>query len=552
MNPKKFVNINWYMERKPYSTHTSYDLYYLGICRDLFAIIDKLADEYDDVVILDEEDCREMAYVFTAYFEDQVNQIGVWGSLITLHKKHFGKRIPFFDAQLLLGQEEEWDDILPADIHYLAYITYLNLLADEDGKEIVLFNTPFLTELAERIFSYLNEKEEVLTTDFYEHFLNPADNYIEFKQQLDWFVFNGYLTGIEFSKRLEGHAWRLIDEDTNESLMPPLIYAEKDRLLFEVPSAYTAFMPVDILAGAMRCNDRKKEEIMNLKWRPHGIFHVQQETDTHYRFFHTSTGEEFDVLKNSFNRPFDSNQEEYWIATVAGWNNDYYVSGMCLPSPYKGEKIYHRNIEMQHSFQKHFPPYRKHIEETALNYRKEAVKFFGNDLVVFDTGIQLQKKLNEFSQWYFDTVADKTKLTEELKPVEFTLPSELLAARSVALFVPPADGLQFITRHKQLLHILQTKKTGNVSLEEIEDALYLLLDDSVGAEYWYYLKKNFAIPNLSLFLRCPADSDEDFDALLRIYRSPDFSPLRLARFTTFSSEKISPETVRKTLTKKEH
>jgi len=323
-------------------------------------------------------------------------------------------------------------------------------------------------------------------------------------------------------------------------------------MLFEIPSSLTAFFPVDILAGAMRCGDRKKEEIMNLKWRPHGIFHVQKETDTHYRFLHTSTGEEFDVLKSSFNQPFDSSKEEYWISTIAQWNSEYYISGMSLPSPYKEEEIYHRNLEMQHSFQKHFQEYRKHIEETALNFRNEAELFFGNDLVVFDTGQQLQKKLNEFSQWYFDKIADKTKLTEDKEPIVFTLPEKFLALFGIALFIPPADGLQFITIHRQLLHILQTKETKNLSFQQVDEVVHMFLDGSVGAEYWFYLKKKFSIPNLSLFMKCPADADEDFEALLRIYLPDDFSPLKLPRFTTFSSERINPETVRDIFSKKEH
>jgi len=551
MSLEKFISINWFMERKPYSVHTDLDIFYLKICRDLYVLIDRLVGKYDDVIDLDDEDCRDLAHVFTAYFEDRVNKIGFWQSLVAAHKKLFGKRLPFFDAQQLQQQEEEWEDILPADIHYLAYITYLQLVTDEEEKAIVYFNKPFFTELSNDVFGYLDNKEEVLTTDFYEFFLVPAKDYIEFKQQLDWFTFSSYLTGISFTKKLDDIEWKLMGEDTDTSMMDRIMYGERDRLLFEVPSLYTAIFPVDILAGAMRCSDAKKEEISNLKWRPHGIFHVQTETATHYRFLHTSTGEEFDVLKSSFNRTFDSRkQDEYWITTLAKWNDEHNISGLCIPSPYKGEEIYHRNTEMQHRFQKHFAPYRQHIKETALNYRKEAVKFFGGDFIIFDTGYMLQEKLNEFHQWYFDTITDKTGLAEGTKPATLQLPKELLKTSYIGLFVPPLDNMQFLTRHKELLHILQTKQPDKISPDSIEEVLPMLFDDSVGADYWFYLKKNFSIPNLSLFLKCPADAEEDFEAILRIYRAEDFSPLRLPRFTTFTSERISHEKMRDLLSEK--
>jgi|GEM_PF-3342098 len=551
MKLEKFININWYMERKPYTIHSDYDIFYLKICRGLYSIIDELAIEYEDAVDIDEEDCRELAYVFTAYFEDQANRLGFWQSLVQLHEKHFGKRVPFYDNKILKEQEDEFEDILPADIHYLVYISYLNVIGEEDEKALVYFNKDFFLELTERVFDYLSDIEEVLTTDFYQNYLIPDDDFIDFKLKLDWFTFKGYLTKIEFSKKLDNLLWKLIDEETDKTLISPVMYGERDRLMFEVPSALTAFFPIDILAGAMHCDENKKAEIRNLKYRPHGIFHVQHETASDYLFLHTATNEEFKIVKKSFNKPFDSSKEEYWITSVAKWNNEYYISGLCLPSPYHGEEIYNRNIEMQHSFQKHFPEYRRHIEQTALEYRNEAAKFFGKDLIVFETGHQLQKKLTEFDQWYFDHVSDKSKLSTDTKPVTFILPKELLAASKIALFIPPADGLQFVTKHEQLLQLLQTKNTGNIKIEEIEEVLPMLLDDSVGADYWFYLRKNFAIPNLSLFMKCPAETDEDFEAMLRIYRSEDFSRLKFPRFSTFTSERISHETARQIFSRKE-
>lgn len=535
------------MKRKPYAVHSGYDIFYLGICRNLYAIIHELAseDEHAAAMDLDDEECRELAYTFTGYFEDQVNGIGFWRSLVALHKKHFGKRVPFFAAEILEQDEGDYDDILPGDIHYLAYSTYLSLVSDDEDKKLVFFNQPFFIELTERVFSFLDEIEEVHTNDFYEKYLVPAQDYIDFKKQLDWFSFYSYLTGLEFTIKLDNFEWGLISDKTDRNLMVQRMYVEKDRLIFEVPSSLTAFFPVDILAGAMRCNEEKKQEIINLKFRPHGIFHVQNETGTHYHFLHTATNEKFDVLISSFHTPLDTKMNEYWISTLANWNRNYYMSGMCMSGPSDEKEIYQTNLKMQQLFQKHFSPYRKSIEDIALNYKDKALKFFGNELIVFDTGGQLQEKLNEFNQWYFDKVTDKTKLDKNTKPNFFQLPKTFIEAKDVGLFIPPMAGLQFLLQHKELLQLLQTSNPDKINIKDLEQVLPMLFDDSIGADYWFYLKKNFSIPNLSLFLKCPVDADEDFEALLRIYRAADFSPLVLPRFSTFTSENILPETVTK-------
>lgn len=60
---------------------------------------------------LSKEDCRELAYNLTAYFEDRVNDIGFWDALVSLHKRKFGKRLPFFDTERLKEEEHTCDDI---------------------------------------------------------------------------------------------------------------------------------------------------------------------------------------------------------------------------------------------------------------------------------------------------------------------------------------------------------------------------------------------------------------------------------------------------------
>lgn len=548
MKPEKFVNINWYLERKPYHTYTDYDLFYLKICRDLFGLIEKLTSGHKDQVDLQAKDCRELAYTFTAYFEDRVNGIGFWQSLTTLHRQHFGKRLPFFEAGELNRQEEEYEDILPADLHYLAFINYINLHAFEDQKTLVNFHKPYFIELADQVFDYLDHIEEVPATEEYEQFLVPPEDYIAFKQLADWFTFESYLTGLEFSSRHIDYLLLLREEQADESLVSPLLYEERDRLMFNMPSTLTAFFPADLLAGALRCSDEKKEEVRNLKWRPHGVFQVEKATATHYQFVHTATGEQYDVLKSSLNHPLDWSKAKYWITTLAAWNGSYYISGLCFPFQDADLEAY--NLKNQHSFQVHSKTYRDQLHQTAVEYRTHAVEFFGNDLVVFDTGRGLQERLDAFSRWYFDTATVKSKIPSGSKPILIPLPPDVLAEKDMTLYLPPADGLQFIFDHKKLLHVLQTPDTDKITREEIEEVVPLLLDENVVADYWFYLKKHFPLPNLSLFLKCPAESDEDFTACLRIYKPNEFSPRKLPGFTLLDSSQTKTGIIKQLFSKK--
>ena len=172
--------------------------------------------------------------------------------------KHFGKRLPFFDKKTLQQQEEEWEDILPADIHYLAYISYLNYMNYKDEKWLVHFDKKFFIDLSKSVVVYLNEIEEVLITGFYKSYLIPGDNYIDFKMKLSWFTFKSYLTGIEFSEKMDIYLQQLREKKTEPSMLATMHYAERDRLMFEEPSQLTAFFPIDILAGGLAMHGNLK------------------------------------------------------------------------------------------------------------------------------------------------------------------------------------------------------------------------------------------------------------------------------------------------------
>lgn len=549
MQLERFINIQWYISRKPYSRHTEYDIFYLKICRDIFQIIDKVALEYVQEMSISREDSKEMAYVLTSYFEDIINDIGFWQSLIDLHQKQFGKRVPFFSKQELHAQEVSYTDILPADIHYLAYITYFILMKGEDEIPVIPFNHPFFKEITGEIFDYLDNIDDIPMTEFYESFLTPPDDYIQFKKVLIWFTFRSYLTGKEFTKKLQ----RIISGETktkNKMVEPYVIYSEEDRLMSDEPSSFTGLFPVDILAGALRCDSKNKSDTAHLKWHPLGIFHVTSEKATHYHFTHTATDEEFNVTKRSLGQPLDIKGSQYWLGKLAYWNHDYWLSGSCMGYPAPKAEIERVNIEEQRIFQKHFMPYRKKVAETALDYRNKAAEFFSGDLIIFNSGFELQEKMNEFHRWHFETVTDKTNISKNAAPLKVNFSKDLLSESDIALFIPQADNICFITSHRKFLSVLDDKESDR-SPQEIREALNWLLDDSVNAEYCLYLWKKGLLKKLPSLFGAEAATYEDFEAWQRIYKPFDFSPLRLPRFTIVNSETTSKGVMAKTLGGKE-
>ncbi len=535
MNLKKFININWYIERKPYPNHSDYDVFYLNICRDLYELIEKVVNMPANAIRLSHEEARELAYILTAYFEDRVNHIGFWEGLVALHKKQFGKRLPFFDEEELKKEEEIYDDIFPSDLHYLIHINCILFLAGEEGKPFISIENPFFIALAESVFNYLDQIEEIFHTEFYDGFLTSPDDYFDLKGKMQWFTFNSYLTGMEFNEKVSEFIEKQMEEEEEEEELrknfPVRLYSEQDRLMFEAPSSLTGFFPVDLFAGAIRGSDAEKKELSGLKWRPFGVFQLEEFKEKHFHFRHTATGEEFDVLKESFaetSKVMEDNQ--FWLTKLAAWKGDFWVSGSCMAIPLPLEEIEKQNEKEQHIFQKHYKPYRDKLKQFVTDFRDKATEFFQSDLVLFDSGVELQKRMDEFSVWYFENVSIKDGKNEKAKPAKFDFPADVISSDDLALFIPPADNICIVFDHKKHLQVLQEEISGRPG-KEFWSALFWLLNDSVDTEYCFYIWENLELKNLSLILPSMAADRVDFEALLRIYKPQDFSPLRMPRFS---------------------
>lgn len=539
MSLEKFININWFISQKPYSTSTQYDLFYLEVCRRLYKTISTTAKEYPEEVILSEEDCRRIAYIITGYFEDVVNDFGFWQSFIKINIDHYGKRLPFFEKDLIKEDEALSDDVHYVDIYYLLFINYTYYLNKYGRSTVVNFRKKFFEEATVKIIDVLNELEEVPLTNFYDTYLLADIEYIAFKQKLKWFTFKSYLTGIHFTAELNTFVANI--DNVEPEFLPLVIYAEEDRLMFEQPSHLTGFFPIDIFAGALNCTEENKTKIRKLKVRPHGIFHVQNELSDHYLFLHTATREEFKVLKSSFDKSLDTTRSEYFITTLACWRGVYNVSGICLPSPYEGEEIYRRNIKDQHTYQRHHQEYIDTLTLKATEYYNSMLAYFKTPLVLFKTGAEMQQGIQDFTVWYNNRMSTVNSPVSYSKKPTVELPKHLIKAQQPALFISVRNGFSFNTSHNTLLYVLQVADVNKVSMEQMRLAVAAIFDPNVDADYWRHLRNNYYLPNMNLFAKCNVDEDCDFEAWLRLYKPAEFSPLQLPSVTTFTSERMSFE-----------
>jgi len=97
--PKPFkrsaITLAEFRSRHFHDMSFSTDMYYVGFANTIYPIIKKMigrSERYGDAVI------RELVLNLTGYLEDLVSRAGVWEAFVSLHKKKYGRELPFYDT----------------------------------------------------------------------------------------------------------------------------------------------------------------------------------------------------------------------------------------------------------------------------------------------------------------------------------------------------------------------------------------------------------------------------------------------------------------------
>lgn len=426
-----YVSKEWFLARKPYHRLTVYDQFYLKICRDLYRIIRRAIGNHES----SNSESRELAYRITAYFEDVVNGIGFWEVVVGHFKKAYGKRIPFFSKVQLDEWEEDYEDINPADIHFLIYQHFAVL--HRENYKVSYVDVLCIDMLREEIVDYLDAIEEVKLTDFYSTFLQVPDDFFELKDVLSWLVYESYLFGNEFSARLIDFEGKLLEEADPSMLerINMLRYAEKDRLMFTVPSALGALHPLDIWAGALKDKPSDRALLLGLKEQVYGVFEIEAETDTHYQFRHSYTHERYAVAKSSFGDLYDA---KYAQAKLVNFRGEYLITGLIF-EPFDFSKpvdISAYNERYQYPFLRHHGGFRQKLAETLKKQYHTAMEFFGTPWNVFPSKKIFAERMDTFLKWQYQCAKEENdELNDE--PGSFPMPDD--AEESTVLYFVSDD-----------------------------------------------------------------------------------------------------------------
>lgn len=317
------IYIKEWLAIHPYQKQQVTDMYYMKLAN-------RLLDIYQKANAFNSETCRELALFTAAYFEDIISGFGLWHAFTTLHKEHFGKRLPFYTID---ETEYYTDEINEEDIQCLIW-----MIAQKNGilKKPTIINpeNPGLAILAEMVYHVLDsEFEKAPINSILQAFpttMREETDFFAYREKARMLFFNTYLltpfTEKRFEQELKEYVEEIKREDLSEEHLALFEYDFIANYLFTTPTGPLA-LPLHQWLQPFTLDNRDCGKTLNDERSYYKIAKITNDAIV----VETISGELKPVQKDSFQFPEGLSKGDTFAGCIIRFKDQYVLNGIMMP-----------------------------------------------------------------------------------------------------------------------------------------------------------------------------------------------------------------------------
>lgn len=359
------------MELHPKMMHCASDFYYARVANEIKdALAHTRLDENEEYVR------KEFALKLTMYLEDVVSEAGVWDTFVRLHRRMYGRPLPFFDVP----DGYSSSDITKESVALLVWLTMMNVY---EGQRIFNPDNPGLQEIAELALPILHRYSKKAPVN--ESLLDmlygddTLDDFMEIKKVLMWLSEQCYL-----SEWVGVYVYKSELEERLEEVLPDispnmLEYTVSSICALSQKTTILALLPQQWYAEMLRGYNEDElgkvaSEIEHIEYQKFGIFHVDGYDDVHVRLMNKER-QLVSLRRDSVEKNLSSKELEgrkTFVGSMALWKGEWQLVGMSAWSD--DENMYSEALENEDNVKNVYmlPP------EALKKLKGERLFFFKN------------------------------------------------------------------------------------------------------------------------------------------------------------------------------
>ncbi len=482
---KERIYIKQWLDLKPYNNQVPTDSYYLKLCNEVKQSLITNKQSFVLQIYLDKDELDVLACFLTSYFEDLISETDIWNSFIRIHKRLYGKQLPFYELDEYYEKEINLQDI--------CFLIWYFMNTIQHDKFIVPFNN-FIIETSKKVmdvfdnaWEYAPDNEHLKTFYFIDE--TETDFYIA-RNLIDTVLFKTYLFYPDTLMDLRDKEYEIIEESKKDEYLLNFLNENRDHTLHNAYTRLLGLKGQEWIAEILGENHHLSEDFQNISKKIRGYFLYKGQDKENVFLEHIASGKKFNLTKKSF----DHSQTLKEIDTIlfmgiVKWRNEWWFSGVSIQNKFDPDLVLDEKNSVESRMAVNFLDHKSVDMDEILEEQLKAFKDFNNDkqIAFMDSG-----KIESFIKDYTEFYNNSLKLTEKEK-----------------------EEAKQRTRDEGYFG----KENETKDFSEVSDSGLVFFNPSSGAEIALAVNSAFPVKNNSFF-----NKNESEEHIMRLFYAEELSP----------------------------
>jgi hypothetical protein len=446
------IYIKQWAELKPYKEQARTDIYYLRLCNEVKKALAANTHSATLLIYLTPEEIDMLACFLTSYFEDLISQTNIWSSFIRIHKKLYGKELPFYDLS-----EYYADEINMQDVSFLIWY-FIN--SGKDESLIAPVNS-FIIESAYAVMEVFDEAwedapENQVLKKYYTLNEDVTDFYTA-RNLIDTILFKSYLFYPDTQYDLLESEVEIIEEKKRDEQL--MVYLNENRD-FKVHHAHTRLLGLsgkEWAAEILGESHPLSEAFNSISQKIRGYFFYKGQDEKNLFLEHIASGKKFNMTKKSFDH-YEKLEEIDTILYmgIVLWQNEWWFSGVYFQSAFDANLVLDEKNSIESRKAVNFLDHEKQEVHKYLEIQFEAFKAYNDgSQIAFMPASEIQDFFDRYMAFYNESL----NLSEKEQQAAFE------RARKEGFFVNDEKSNHFSDVHESALVFYNPKSGIEIGLD---------------------------------------------------------------------------------------
>lgn len=409
---KEKIYIKRWLDLKPYESQTSTDGYYLKLCNDVKKSIITNKHSFALQIYLDNDEIDILACFLTSYFEDLISETNIWNTFINVHKKFYGKFLPFYKIDEYYEQEINLPDICFLIWYFMNTVQKEKFIAP--FNDFIIETSDKVMNVFENVWEYAPENELLKT--FYSIDENETDFYVA-RNLIGNILFKSYLFYPDSLLDLRDSEIEIIEECENDEHLLTFLNENHDHKLHHTYTRLLGLKGQEWVAEILGKNHNLSQYFPIISKKIRGYFFYKGQNKENVFLEHIASGKKFNLTKKSFSH-YDnlSDVDTILFMGIVKWRKEWWFSGVYFQTEFNPDLVLDEKNSMESRIDVNFLDHQEKNMDKILGEQLNAFKRFNNNQpIAFMESAQIESFIKDYIEFFNNSLNLSQKEKDEAK-----------------------------------------------------------------------------------------------------------------------------------------